>query len=128
MYVLRVKSDFAAAHYLRHYEGNCARLHGHTWTVEVEVEGEQLDGRGMLVDFRGLKGALRETLARLDHACLNDLSPFAGEAGLNNPTAENLARFLWDELENRVAPARLCLVRVWEAPDACAEYRGGAQE
>ena len=51
LYALTVRTSFAAAHRLREYEGNCERLHGHNWQVEVTVESDSLDSRGMAVDF-----------------------------------------------------------------------------
>ena len=126
MFILEVKAAFDAAHTLRHYQGNCARLHGHTWQVTIEVAGEKLDETGMLVDFRDLKKLLEKTVSRLDHTYLNDLAAFAGEAGTNNPTAENLAFFIWQELEPSLpAGVRLNRVRVKESENSVAEYRKG---
>jgi 6-pyruvoyltetrahydropterin/6-carboxytetrahydropterin synthase len=119
-YTLTVKSDFAAAHRLREYDGNCERLHGHNWLVEASVESDTLDGRGMAVDFRAIKGALHEVLGTLDHAYLNDVPPFSEI----NPSSENIARHIFEELERRMAeaPVRVSRVVVWESPDARAEF------
>jgi 6-pyruvoyltetrahydropterin/6-carboxytetrahydropterin synthase len=119
LYTLTVKSDFAAAHRLREYDGNCERLHGHNWLVEVSVTTGTLDARGMAVDFRVIKTALNEVLGQLDHAYLNDVSPFSEI----NPSSENISRFIFDEVTLRMPPAvRVSRVVVWESTDARAEY------
>ncbi|MBI5343691.1 MAG: 6-carboxytetrahydropterin synthase QueD [Deltaproteobacteria bacterium] len=119
LYSLTVRSSFAAAHLLREYEGNCERLHGHNWRVEATVESEELDPRGMALDFREMKSALNDILSRLDHKYLNEIPPFDGQ----NPSSENIARYLFVEMEGKIpAPARLARVVVWESDDARAEF------
>jgi 6-pyruvoyltetrahydropterin/6-carboxytetrahydropterin synthase len=119
LYCLTVRSSFAAAHLLREYQGNCERLHGHNWQVEATVEAEELDARGMALDFREMKAALHDILARLDHKHLNEIPPF----DVQNPSSENIARYIYDEMEGRIAgPARLARVTVWESEDARAEF------
>lgn len=119
IYTLTVKSDFAAAHRLREYDGNCERLHGHNWLVEASVSCETLDASGMAVDFRVIKGALRDVLETLDHAYLNDVPPFSEI----NPSSENIARHIFEELELRMPPrVAVSRVIVWESPDARAEF------
>jgi 6-pyruvoyltetrahydropterin/6-carboxytetrahydropterin synthase len=118
-YILTVKADFAAAHRLREYDGNCERLHGHNWLVEATVTSTELDACGMAVDFRLLKGALREILERLDHGYLNEIPPFTEI----NPSSEHIARHIFEEMERRIpAPVRVSGVTVWESADARAEY------
>ena len=118
-YALTIRSSFAAAHRLKEYEGNCERLHGHNWRVEATVESEVLDERGIAIDFRAIKSSLSELLARYDHRYLNEVPPFDGM----NPSSENLARHLFEELEKTIpAPARVARVVVWESEDARAEY------
>lgn len=125
MFELIVRNRFAAAHSLSDYEGPCARLHGHTWEVEVTVKGAQLDGKGMLVDFKEIKSSLRKVIEDLDHRNLNDIDPFR-RGGIENPTAENLARYIYRRLRSDIAiPGRdveIGMVRVWESPDASAAY------
>jgi len=119
LYSLTVRSSFAAAHLLREYEGNCERLHGHNWRVEATVESEELDSRGMALDFREMKGALQDILSRLDHKYLNEITPFDAR----NPSSENIARYIFGEMEGKIpAPARLARVVVWESDDARAEF------
>ena len=120
-YYLTVKREFAAAHRLREYEGNCVRLHGHNWKVEATVVAAELDARGMAVDFRTVKDAMKAVLDRLDHGYLNEIPPFDGKW---NPSSENLARYIFEEMEGKIpAPCRLRSVTVWESADAKAEYR-----
>ncbi|RKO67202.1 6-carboxytetrahydropterin synthase QueD [Desulfofundulus salinus] len=122
MYRLTVIKRFAAAHRLVNYQGQCARLHGHTWTVEVSVGGEKLDSCGMLIDFRALKELVGKIVGELDHSYLNDLHPF-NELNFN-PTAENLARHIFYKLKSLLPPdLTMSEVRVWESPDVCASYR-----
>lgn len=116
---MTVRSSFSAAHRLPEYEGNCERLHGHNWQVEMTVESEGLDSRGMALDFREMKAALAEILSRMDHKYLNEVPPF----DRRNPSSENIARYIFEEVEGKVPPpVRLSRVIVWESEDACAEY------
>lgn len=123
MFQTVIRSHFDAAHFLRNYQGKCAHLHGHRWDVEIGVEGKQLDHTGMLVDFGELKKALYQVLDQLDHQLLNDIPEFARE---KNPTAENLAAYLYREIKERLLlPEGLTLagVKVYESPDAWAFYK-----
>ena len=86
-YLLRVVTDFAAAHSLRGYAGECSRLHGHNWKLEVEVLATALDDLGMGIDFKAIKTAARNAIANFDHQYLNERPPFHEI----NPTAENIA-------------------------------------
>ena len=119
VYALTVRTSFSAAHRLREYDGNCERLHGHNWQVEVTVVSEVLDDQGIALDFRAIKSAVNDLLAGLDHRYLNEVSPF----DRLNPSSENLARYLFEEMEKKVPPpARMARVTVWESEDARAEY------
>lgn len=119
-FILRVVSDFAAAHNLREYPGDCQRLHGHNWKVEVEVAANELDDIGMVVDFKKIKQATKEVTDRLDHCHLNELEPF----NRINPTAENIARTIFTELSTKVngEQAHIEAVTVWETERASARY------
>lgn len=125
MYELTIKKHFAAAHRLINYDGDCSRIHGHTWMVEVAVSGEKLDQCGMLIDFKVLKGMLEKVIKELDHSFLNELAPFCDENACN-PTAENLARYIYEgmsaALSEVLETVKICGVRVWESPDASAYY------
>ena len=115
-----VKSHFSAAHSLRGYPGDCARVHGHNWMVEVFVRCAELDDIGIGIDFRDIRAAVKEVLAGLDHRDLNDLPLFADQ----NPTSENIARFLYKELSRKLntPKIRISRVKVSETPGAGAFY------
>lgn len=120
MYALTVKSHFDAAHELRGYPGECRELHGHTWDVEVTVEDAELDAIGIVYDFKRLKDDLAAVLGPYDHGYLNSVPPFDEI----NPTAENLARVVYEALETRVGKGvRVTEVAVWESPVARVAYR-----
>ncbi|MCL4441044.1 MAG: 6-carboxytetrahydropterin synthase QueD [Firmicutes bacterium] len=127
MYYLTIKRRFAAAHRLLDYQGECASLHGHTWTVEVEVAGDQLDSCGMLVDFKVLKKMVDGIVSEMDHKYLNELIHFDLGRGGVNPTAENIAAYIFKRIRGQMEDLgkELCLreVKVWESPDASACYR-----
>ncbi len=122
MYEIRVSAAFDAAHFLRDYAGKCSRVHGHTFTVEVALRGEELGPDHLLVDFLEVKSALSRLLEAYDHACLNEVEPFDELS----PTSENLARVLYERLEPEVRSlgrgVSLAGVRVSESPNACAAY------
>ncbi|OOC09354.1 6-carboxytetrahydropterin synthase QueD [Thioalkalivibrio halophilus] len=119
-YTLRVLTDFASAHTLRDYPGQCANMHGHNWKVEAEVEAETLDDTGMAVDFKVVKNAAREIAGQLDHRYLNDVPPF----DTVNPTAENIARWFFRELAERLnrPGLRVSSLTLWETDRACVRY------
>jgi len=120
MYEISLDADFAAAHCLRGYQGDCERLHGHNWRVRVTVEGARLDGLGMVMDFRDLKAALSGVLKEFDHVFLNDLERFREV----NPTTENLARIIAEEIAARLPDGvRVAAVTAWESPRCRATYR-----
>jgi len=126
MYELTVRRHFDAAHHLWGYPGRCVRLHGHTWLVEVLVAGERLDEYGMLMDFHELQELVEEAVKDLDHRYLNDLDPFNKPGRETNPTAENIARYVYARLKAKLKPGvRLVKVKVWESPDAWASYAEG---
>lgn len=122
MYTLQVEGAFEAAHQVNGYPGKCARLHGHNWRIVAQVRGTELDDLGMLVDFKDVKTALKKTLERFDHRFLNELEPFKGGV---NPTAENLARILYQEFRSHpifAGSAYLYAVTVYETPGSCVTY------
>ena len=91
MFEVRVEADFAAAHFLRDYNGKCENLHGHNYKVYAHVKGSVLNEGGMLMDFTHLKGALRTVCKKIDHTNLNDLEVFD-----QNPSAERIAMYIFD--------------------------------
>ena len=122
MYELKVEDCFAAAHNLRGYNGKCEELHGHNWKVEVIVRATSLDDTGLAIDFHDLKAATKEILEALDHSYLNDLPAFR----VNNPSSELIAKYIYEELSERVARDGLWVHKVtaWESDKACASYLG----
>ncbi len=112
---LDVEFCFAAAHRLPRYDGPCFRMHGHNYRFLVAVEGDVDPATGMIADFGEIKRVVEEhVLARVDHRTLNDV--------LDNPTAENIARWIWEVLESKLPG--LAEVRLHEIPDSCVTYRG----
>jgi 6-pyruvoyltetrahydropterin/6-carboxytetrahydropterin synthase len=121
MYTVAARAHYDAAHALRNYEGKCNRLHGHRYVVEVALQTESLDDAGMVYDFGDLKKDLEELADRLDHRNLNEVPPFTEIES----TAENQARFFFDEMAERLPPSRasgLLYARVWESPGQWAQY------
>ena len=98
MFELCVDSHFAAAHSLRGYKGDCARLHGHTWGVSACVGAELVDEIGICIDFKDVSKALEEISGVFDHQSLNDLEEFS----IINPTAENIAKHIYDRLSEKL--------------------------
>ncbi|MBR2179782.1 MAG: 6-carboxytetrahydropterin synthase QueD [Selenomonadaceae bacterium] len=125
MFELTVRAEFEAAHHINGYNGKCQRLHGHNWSVEAVVEGRELDKLGMLIDFKILKAELNKVLDELDHRYLNELPFFSKEAG-KNPTAENLAQYIFETLSASEifidSTANLKAIRVYESPRSCVTY------
>ena len=97
MYELSVDSQFSSAHYLKGYEGECARIHGHTWKVSLAVQTESTDTLGIGLDFKYIASMLDSITAHLDHRNLNDLDLFRG----CNPTAENVAKVIYELCEGK---------------------------
>ena len=122
MYELKIITEFSAAHNLRNFRGKCEALHGHNWKVEVVLSGKNLDASGVVLDFAEVKGATSEIMSEIDHRYLNDL-PFFME---NNPSSENIARYIFHRLREKIDNDRVRIIRVtaWESQDACASYLG----
>jgi 6-pyruvoyltetrahydropterin/6-carboxytetrahydropterin synthase len=122
MYELKIITEFAAAHHLRDFRGKCESLHGHNWKVEVVVSGSGLDESGVVLDFAEIKAATREIMSEIDHRYLNEL-PFFTE---QNPSSENIARYIFQRLQEKIEDKRVRVSRVtaWESQDASATYLG----
>ena len=131
MFEVRVTADFAAAHFLRDYNGKCENLHGHNYKVYAHVKGPELNEGGMLLDFSKLKVALRQVCKQLDHTNLNDLAVFD-----QNPSAERIAMYIYNGIieilkkegldlsyqKDKKTPA-LYAVDVFETETSRARYR-----
>ena len=100
-------TEFDAAHSLPGYQGKCARLHGHTYQVEMVVEGD-VGENGFVIDFYQLKNILVAVLQDLDHNCLNDILP--------NPTAETIGQWISERLKKdmETTSVRLFSLKLWE--------------
>jgi 6-pyruvoyltetrahydropterin/6-carboxytetrahydropterin synthase len=109
---------FEAAHRLPNVpEGHkCARLHGHSFQVRLSVAGDAPEPLGWVMDFADIKAAFKPILDQLDHYYLNDIE------GLENPTSENLARWIWQRLKP-ILPS-LCAVEIRETCTSGCIYRG----
>src|SRR5213595_4290311 len=93
MFEVTVEDTFAAGHYLRNYKGKCEKPHGHNYRVRIKLAGKELDKAGLLLDFKDLREVMKHVIDRLDHQMINDLEPFT----TLNPSAENLAKYFYDE-------------------------------
>ena len=125
MFEVSVEKTFAAGHALRGYKGKCESVHGHNYKVRVTLTGSQLDSTGLLYDFVEVKRRMDAIIERLDHRFINDIAPF----DQLNPSAENLARYFYQELDQALraaavqVPVRIGEVRVWETDTTTAAYR-----
>jgi len=120
MYEVKIKTGFSAAHRLRYYDGKYENLHGHNWTAIVTVEAEELDAIGVGVDFVKLKEQVKTILGKLDYQNINEVPPFDKQ----NPSAENIARWLFMQLKVEVNRdgVRVKRVEVKEFDDCGATY------
>jgi 6-pyruvoyltetrahydropterin/6-carboxytetrahydropterin synthase len=120
-YDLTIRTVFSAAHSIR-IAGEPEPLHGHDWSVVVEVTSGALDGDGLVCDFHELEAALARIVAPLHNANLNEIAPFNDI----NPTAEHVARHIAQSMIAALAPGvSLACVRIGEAPGCEATYRPG---
>ncbi|QEE27612.1 6-carboxytetrahydropterin synthase QueD [Terriglobus albidus] len=98
MFEITVEATFSSGHYLRNYHGKCENPHGHNYRVLVTLQGKELDESGLLLDFKLLKQVMRPVVNYLDHQMINDLKPFDEV----NPSAENLARYFYQETSKQM--------------------------
>ncbi|RLD18441.1 MAG: 6-carboxytetrahydropterin synthase QueD [Caldiserica bacterium] len=118
MYRVVVSGSFSSAHYLRGYKGKCEKLHGHNWKIEVEVEGEELDKKGLLIDFKKLKKILNNILNELDHRNLNEVPYFKKK----NPSSENIAFYVYKKMKEKIKGLKIVSVSCWEKEDSKAIF------
>ncbi len=127
-----VQIHFCYGHRLLDYDGACAHPHGHNGLVEIELESDALDSRGMVVDFGDVKADVKRWIdERLDHQMLlrkdDPLVAWLEEHGEprylmdDNPTAENIAREIFRHADEKGLP--VSAVRLWETPTSFATYR-----
>ena len=117
-----IERNFSSAHQLRGYQGKCENLHGHNYKIEIYARGSELNNIGLLVDFVELKRAADEIVTYLDHKNLNELEPFVEE---QNPSAENVARFVLESIASKIDDYRVRIYKVkcWETPTSVATYQ-----
>jgi 6-pyruvoyltetrahydropterin/6-carboxytetrahydropterin synthase len=124
--------DFCYGHRLLNYDGMCRHLHGHNARIEIDIEAETLDQRGMVYDFSDIKETVKSWVdATLDHRMLlnkaDPIIPLLKERGEQyfvmdgNPTAENIAKLIFTFARKRNLP--VTEVRLWETPTSYATYR-----
>ncbi|OGF52333.1 MAG: 6-carboxytetrahydropterin synthase QueD [Candidatus Firestonebacteria bacterium GWA2_43_8] len=120
MFELNVEDEFASAHYLRGYKGKCERVHGHNYRVMITVKAKVLNKIGLAVDFTELKVELKKVMEILDHNLLDELPYFKKI----NPSAENIAKYIYDSLSKplKARKVKLYKVTVWETARASASY------
>jgi 6-pyruvoyltetrahydropterin/6-carboxytetrahydropterin synthase len=116
MYEIAIEDTFDAAHCLPGDTGDCKRLHGHTYRVRAAFRFDTLQESGMAFDFRRAKEFLRGAIGYLDHRYINELPEFLSHV----PTAEHLARFIFDRI--KINGLAVYSVSVWETPTSCATY------
>jgi len=107
-YELMVETWFSASHTLRGYQGDCARLHGHNWKVELYVECKKLGELGIAIDYKILKQELKDAVSKWDHYHLNDIPPFDSI----NPSSENVARIMFEEMTRRLNDENIRISRI----------------
>lgn len=137
MYKLKTKASFDSAHFLKDYDGKCSNIHGHRWSVEIEVGAETLESdtqnRGMVIDFSNLKKDLKEIADYFDHSLIMEIGSLrqATEDALVaenlrivkvdfRPTAENFAKYIYDEMTSR--GYKVIEASVYETPNNVASY------
>ncbi len=120
-FTVRCHATFEAAHHLRDYVGGPEPVHGHSWKIEVALTTERLGPYELSVDFVPTEALVRSLAAHLHDRDLNTVAPF----DLKNPTAENVALWVADEIRSSgvLGSARLAEVTVWEGPRNSVTYR-----
>ena len=120
MYELEVFRSFSAAHQLKGYNGDCAKLHGHNWQGAIVMQVKELDNVGIGVDFKVLKRELDRILDEFDHSNLSELECFK----TMNPTSENIARLIYKKLAESMndGNVKVAKVKISESPSSTAAY------
>ena len=120
MYEVMIESSFSAAHQLKEYNGKCENLHGHNWRIQIWIRGNKIQSNGILIDFYEVEKILENVLQQIDHTNLNELQHFKEY----NPTAENIAKYLFHILSNHISQEniRLYKVAVWESDKNMSAY------
>ena len=123
MFEVTVEDTFAAGHFLRNYKGKCENPHGHNYKVQVTLQAAELDHAGLLLDFKDLKQVMKHVIDRLDHKMINEVEPFTEV----NPSAENLAKYFYEETNSRLKSVtagrvHVSRVKMYETDTTAATY------
>jgi 6-pyruvoyltetrahydropterin/6-carboxytetrahydropterin synthase len=120
MFKLVVKKEFSSAHILQGHPGDCKRMHGHNWLVEAEVQGNNTNEIGMVIDFKEIKNNLQGIINKLDHQYLNEIEPFTNQ----NPTAENISKYIYKELSKNINTDNIKVseIKLWETSNSAVTY------
>jgi len=119
MYTLSVEKMISAAHQLRNYDGPCANVHGHNWKIRVDVESKKVDEIGIAMDFSDLDKKLWQVIGCFDHKLINSVPPF----DTINPTAENMVKYIYDQLKMRLTEnVKLKKMTIWETDQYMVSY------
>ncbi len=120
MFKVSKEMMISATHRVREHQGGCERIHGHNWKVIVTVASMELNNMGMVIDFKDLKHAMHKIVMPMDHNDINVYPPF----DVINPTSENLAKFIFDEMSKELNDERqkISEVKVYEKDTSAATY------
>jgi len=120
IFELYIQTHISAAHSLKGYQGDCAKIHGHNWIIDVFVRCNKLNDIGIGIDFREVKQAVKGVLSGLDHTDLSAHPAFAHE----NPTSENISRYIYKALSKKINSdvVKISKIKVSETPGAGSYY------
>ncbi len=120
MFEIFVKTHFSSAHKLFNYNGECSFLHGHNWKVIVYARTTKLNSIGISLDFKEFKKIVNLEIDKLDHKYLNEMPEFKDM----NPTAENIAQFIYKKLSEKVNDddLKIHMIEIWETEKQGVKY------
>lgn len=119
MFTVSVRTHFRASHQLVLPDGSRERAHNHNWSVTADVSSQMLDSKGVVIDFHQLKATVDNIVAGLDNMTLGNVEYFQ----CNNPSAENVAKYIYDKLEPRLPNGlKLQSIEVMEEPGCSAKF------
>ncbi|HCO94791.1 MAG TPA: hypothetical protein DIU00_12710 [Phycisphaerales bacterium] len=120
MFTISVETHFQASHQLTLPDGSKEPVHNHDWVVTASLSSEKLNNMGVVMDFHTLKAMVDKTVAGFDNTALDNISYFQQ----NNPSAENVAKYIYDKLRNELHEGvKLRSIRVVEEPGCSAKFR-----
>ncbi len=122
MFEIILEDVISAAHYVKNTAGEVENIHGHDWQIKVSLRRSDVDEVGMVWDFTEVKPVLKEILDHFNYSTLNNIPPFTTQ----NPTAENLARYIFEQMEKNIPlkNVRMHYVACTESPGCTAIYYG----